>query len=989
MPLIPSHRPRRALTLLASALLAASGATAAAPALQEGKGGVITLPGTVVDRIGADAPFLRPGGPRIEFIHALDGAVHDFALHGDVLALACDDGLRLMRFGAGDAPQPLARLALPAPVTKVTIADGVAWLAGPGGLHAVDIREPATPRLLGSHAAGGGTPLDVIVHRGKGYLLYADALHVLALSRDGSPALLTRHALGFEARAMAAADDTLYIAAGADGLYALDANGLHPAFRATGAVSGVAFADGRLYLAGGIDGLTVLTREDGGALRWLGSLRGTRIDTVSVASGHALARGNDDGLFLLDVANPQAMEREALLRPGAFRVARMLAGARALALGTDGLIGFDLDAPPPRDSNEGLALGQGVNFGGQRRIHLEDRLAYVADWFSGLHIYDVGDPRHPTLLSSFHSQGSPKGVVVRGHIAYVADDDHGLRILDVGNPRRPRELARLDLPGLAYTPVLAGDVLYLAAHHGGVLIVDVSDPRAPALLSHYDTPGKSWSLRVQNGVAFVADDDAGLLMLDVGDVRAPRPIGSYRPEGRIEEVIIDGTIAYLALYEGAIHVLDIGDPSRPRLLAQLRTPGNARGLALHGGLLYVADWLAGVHVVDVSDPARPRLVGTRDTDGAAWGIALRGDTALIADWWGGIATLDVSDPARPALLGGYPRRMAVTSSAALDDFVFAAQGDGGVQVFEASNPLNPTWVTGVELRGAGEMLVQGEQLWVLHDGGTRVAAIDVSNPFEAHLSADLALGYRAKALRPAGAAVFVFGEREYTLIDERAGRHQRHALRTGIADATAARDGIVIAARDGSLMTLKENGAPGRALARLDGGAAIQRLVATAEGVLAQLRGEGLRVLDWDGDAAAGAAILRERARIPIARTIDALALDGDRIYLASDLDVQAIDLSPTGAWQVTGAWRMMSAVTTITVHRDTLYFAGADALRALSPAPPAEFTLDADGSLGITVPPLLPPGSYDIGAGNIPFAEPRLRDALRIEPLRLGSRPR
>lgn len=1001
----PVHRARgprrRVRALLASALFATAGLAGAAtpPALQEGKGGAVTLPAGFAGIENDARVFLRPGGPRVEFVHELGDTVRDFALRGDMLVLAYDDGVRLMQLEKGKPPRALARLALPGTVNTVTVSGDTAWLTGPGGLYAVDIAQAERPRLRAAYEGGEdrGAPLDFLVHGGKGYLLYTNALHVLDLPQDtdGSPALLFKRDFDFEAHAMAADADELFIAAGADGLMIMSTSDHtadpRPGFRATGEAIGIAISDGRLYLAGGADGLTVLAREDGGALRWLGSLRGMEVDGFSVAGNRGLAHGRG-GLFLLDVANPQAMERTALLWPdgGPFEtaVARMPADSHALALAGERLVGFDLDAPPPRDSNEGLALGQGVNFGGQRRIHLDGGLAYVADWFSGLHIYDVGDPAHPVLLSSFHSAGSPKGVVVRERVAYVADDDHGLLVLDVADPSRPRELARLALPGLAYTPVLDGDMLYLAAHHGGVLIVDVSDPRAPALLAHYDTPGKSWSLRVRSGIAYVADDDAGLLILDVGDVRAPKAIGRYQPGGRIEEIVIDDSIAYVALYEGAIHVLDIGDPATPRVLARLRTPGNARGLALRDGLLYVADWLAGVQIVDVSDPAQPRPIGTRDTDGAAWGIALRGDTALVADWWGGIATLDVSDPERPAPLGGYPRRTAVTATAALDDFVFAAQGDGGVQVFEASNPLNPTWVTGVELRGVGDALALGGRLWVLHEGGTRIAAIDVSNPFEARLSADLALGYPARALRAAGEALLALGEQEYTLIDERPGLQHRHMLHAGVIDAVASHGVVLLAAGDGRLMTLARDGSPDRVLAEAGPGA-IERVIATDECVLAQLRGEGLRVLEWNDppDATNVAAALRETARIPVPRPIDALALDGDRVYFASGLDVQALDISKPDDWRIAGAWRTMSAVSAITVHRDTLYLAGAESLRALSPAPAAGLTAVTDGVIRIEIPPLLPPGSYDIGAARAPLAEPLARDVLRVEPLRLGGK--
>ncbi|MDR2878142.1 MAG: hypothetical protein LBV36_08935 [Chromatiales bacterium] len=989
MPLISIPSRPKTFTLLASILLAGAGtALAQAPALTEGKGGTITLPATLIN---ADAhAFLRPGGPRVEFVQALDARAQAFAVQGDTLILAGDDGLRLLKLRAGQAPIALARLTLPSAATKILIANNTAWVIGDGRLYAVDISKPKSPRLRSTYKFKG-MARDFIIAGETGYLLLGSALHVFDLHNSRNVTAKARYTLDVDVHTLVAAEGTLYLAAGANGLYAIDttqrAQAINPVqqiFRATGEVLDVAFADDRLYLAGGSDGITVLGCEEAGALRWLGSLRGANIDAISVASGRALAHGDDGELFLLDVENPQAMERTALLWPKTERGA-LLIDAHGFALDKhQQLIGFDLDAPSPRDSNEGLALGQGVNFGGQRRIFIDEQIAYVADWFSGLHIYDVSDAVQPVLLSSFHSIGSPKGVVVRDHIAYVADDDHGLLILDVTDPREPRELVRLDLPGLAYTPVLDGNLLYLAAHRGGVLIVDVSDPRAPVALAQYIAPGKSWSLRVRDGFAFVADDDNGLLILDVSDVNAVHAISSYQPGGRIEEVILDGNLAYVALYEGAVHILDVSDPLTPRVLAERRTPGNARGLALHGSRLYVADWLAGVQIIDVADPTRPRFLGTRDTDGAAWGLAVQGDTVMVADWWGGIATLDASNPAQPTLLSHYPRRDKVNATAARDNFIFTAQGSGGVQIFEASNPLNPTWVTGIELRSASDALVLGEQLWVLHDDGTHVAEIDISNPFEARWSADFTLGYHGKALRAADSAVLALGEHEYTLInvnDEHANQ-QQHTIDARASDAASSHGMTLLASDDGRLMTLTENGAPDRVLANIGG--VIERVVASDDYVLVQVRDEGLRVFEWND-----ADDLRESARIPVPRPIDALALDDEEIYFASRLDVQAIDISTPSAWHITNAWHTMSAVNSITAHQGTLYFSGTDSLRALARAPTAAISRDDGGALHINVSPLLAPGSYDIGDARTALAESLAHDVLRVKQLRLNKRPR
>lgn len=968
---------------LACGLALAIAGSAPAAVLPEGRGGTVELPGadaaTLVD------PWLKPATPRLLFAEDLELG-RDLALSQDVLLVATADGLLLMD-GAAPVPRPLGRMTLPeaepAAMLGVEAEGATAWLLSRSRLYAIDIRDPERPLLRGSLKLAAKARA-FTARAGRGYLLSARGLQVLDLTTDDVPRTVAEHAFDFEAEAIATDGETAYLAAGERGLLIIGADGRVDGYQGTGPVLDVDVGDdGRIYLAQGEHGLTVLEHDDSGALRWLGSLRGTgAIDRVRVTGTRATVR-DGDALYLLDVENPLAMERSALLLndggSGGCCAAWLQDGDRVLALAGDRLLGI---APrqPPRSGNEGLAFGQGVNFGGQRRIHLDGDIAYVADWFAGLHIYDVSDPRRPALLSSLHSSGSPKGVIVRDGIAFIADDDHGLLVADVADPRAPRALGRLPLPGLAYTPVLDGDLLYLAAHHGGLLVIDVSDPRAPALLSHYDTPGKAWSLRVRDGIAWVADDDAGLAVIDVSDPRNPREIARYRPGGRVEEVVLDGGLAYLALYDDGVHILDISDPAAPRLLARVPTAGNARGLALRGERLYVADWMAGVRILDVSDPARARLVAVRDTDGAAWGLALRGDALVVADWWGGLLLLDSAAPAET--LAVYPPRDRIQAVAVRGGFAFVAQGDAGLQVFDIRNSLNPTWVTGIALPGASALALSrdhmGNHLWVLHAGGTRVAAIDVSDPFQARMIRDHDIGGHARTLRALGAAVAAIGTDGYTLINAPSGARYTPERITGrIVDASFDGETILIADGAGNIRTLDAAGRPARTLASFESGVA--RLLAAEDRVFVLTADKRLHVLA-PGETRAPEAVVE----IPDG-AVDAMTSDGSRIHLAQGRSVRTIEFGANG-WRVVAGWEAMAPVTDLAVGEEALYLAGSRILRALSLPPAVEAESLPAGGLRLHIPPGLPPGTYDLVPGRA-LNDAAIEDAVHIEPLRFGRR--
>ncbi|MDH5217562.1 MAG: hypothetical protein OEX19_07695, partial [Gammaproteobacteria bacterium] len=373
----------------------------------------------------------------------------------------------------------------------------------------------------------------------------------------------------------------------------------------------------------------------------------------------------------------------------------------------------------------------GVNLGGSRRSFIQGDIIYVADWFSGLHLYDISIANEPRLISSLHTPGSPKGVIVRDNIAFIADDDHGLQVADVSDKRRPYIIANLPLRGLAYTMKLIGNRLFLASHYGGLHIIDVTQVDKPSLLGTYDTPGKSWAVHIKGDLAYVADDDSGLLVLDISRPDKIRLINSFAPGGHAEDIVIRENIAYVAFFEQGLFILDIKNPRDIKQIAHLETPGNARGIDIVEDRLYLASWKAGLQVIDIKNLRAPKIVGHYDTRGSLWGLQVREPILYGLDWWGGLKTIDVTNIERPHLIGKYQTAGMIERIAKKDNFLFLATGKRGLQVFEGSNPLNPVWATGVATDGyARDIAIKGDTAYVgLLEGGFDL--VDISKPFHA------------------------------------------------------------------------------------------------------------------------------------------------------------------------------------------------------------------------------------------------------------------
>jgi len=372
----------------------------------------------------------------------------------------------------------------------------------------------------------------------------------------------------------------------------------------------------------------------------------------------------------------------------------------------------------------------GVNQGGSRRSFIENDLLYVADWFSGLHIYDIRQPHHPKLLSSFPTPGSPKGVLVRNGIAYVADDDHGLQIIDVSEPLSPSLVSTLPLSGLAYTMKFSNNLLYIAAHHGGFHIVDIENPGKPKLISTYDTPSKAWALALNNNFLFVADDSSGVLIFDIVNPKEPKLINQFNPGGFAEDIVIRNNKAYLAFFDLGLFVTDISDPENIKQLAHLPTPGNARGIKIVDQTLFLASWEAGVLSIDISDDTNPYLVSQFDTKGAVWGLGVKNEMVYAMDWWGGIKIISFQPNASPQLVSQYQTAGIINDLIYEDRFIYTAHGARGLQIYESSNDLNPVWASGVDLLGSAKALDIQNNFAFIAAGDGGVAMVDIKNPFQ-------------------------------------------------------------------------------------------------------------------------------------------------------------------------------------------------------------------------------------------------------------------
>jgi hypothetical protein len=253
-------------------------------------------------------------------------------------------------------------------------------------------------------------------------------------------------------------------------------------------------------------------------------------------------------------------------------------------------------------------LTQGRGYQNDVRMDVEDvavsgHTVYAADWFTGLRIYDVTDPKAPVQLGNLATGGLPGAITYADGKVYLGEATGPgtiLRVIDVSDPAHPKQLGALPTSQI-YDLQLVGTRLYSAeggSAGGGLVIYDVADPTAPKKLGTFnEVCDEARGVGVVGTVAVVGCGDAAKIV-DVTSADAPSYLGSWpiaANQGSIAAVARDATRAYLG-HDRGVTVIDVSDPTQSKLVVEKSTAYTVRGLTvLPGGRFVAAAGLGGVY----------------------------------------------------------------------------------------------------------------------------------------------------------------------------------------------------------------------------------------------------------------------------------------------------------------------------------------------------------------------------------------------------------
>lgn len=182
-------------------------------------------------------------------------------------------------------------------------------------------------------------------------------------------------------------------------------------------------------------------------------------------------------------------------------------------------------------------------------VVLSDDLALVSDYWTGLRLVDLADPRQPRLLGTVPWSNCPGRVAVSGRVAYAAAGDAGLHVIDFSDPAQPFLAGTLALGGETYDVAVRGQYAYVIGEPVGLQVVDISDRLQPRVVAACPSVAGSLSLAPDSDYAYVRQG-RGFKVLDLHDPLQPCVVG---------EVFQSGEIAGMCAFAGGVLVGDWDD----------------------------------------------------------------------------------------------------------------------------------------------------------------------------------------------------------------------------------------------------------------------------------------------------------------------------------------------------------------------------------------------------------------------------------------------
>ena len=259
-------------------------------------------------------------------------------------------------------------------------------------------------------------------------------------------------------------------------------------------------------------------------------------------------------------------------------------------------------------------------------------------------IYDISNPRTPSLISASELGSDGKKIIVSGGFAYVAtsDDSQELKIFNISDPTSPLPIGNLNLAGTADATNLAisDSRLYLIRVFDGVEkefnTINITNAAIPELISSQDFSDTISDIFIDGRYAYLSTniDSQEVIVIDLSiDLPAENIVGTYDIAGNENTSAISFSFPYIYIssLQNKIYILSAITPASISEASQISLSGISDiYIADKKGFFTDGSSALGMYTYDLTNPASPSLIGNHSIGSNATNVITVGAYAFVA-----------------------------------------------------------------------------------------------------------------------------------------------------------------------------------------------------------------------------------------------------------------------------------------------------------------------------------------------------------------------
>jgi len=468
------------------------------------------------------------------------------------------------------------------------------------------------------------------------------AMEIWRISQNGDPVKQTTYQLDVQVHKLIVDADKVYLAAYDSGLIIIDvSNKNSPSELARYSTNcyamDVAIAGHFAYVANNNDGLLIL---DVSVLpSEVGRYKTEDIaDAIDVNGAYAYIGERYNIYEIVDISNNADPKKVSKNFVG-YGVKDILVDGNYMYVAN---IGGGLKVIDISDRTLPHVVGVYNSISSGENMHIVNGYAYIADGSNGLVIVDIRNKRLPVqvgylqlILSHIYD------VKVSGEFAYLVSGT-GLTIVDISKPDNLQIVGSISTNGTAKGVYIKGNYAYVADGNNGLVVIDITDKSAPSLIGNY-IPSDSVDyadIVVDGNFAYVLNLGDGLVILNISDLNAVSRVGNVSLGGYPSQLVKNGNYIYIATGQNGASIIDISDKTNPILVQ-----GNIGGyrfdpttyVEIAGNYLYVGNMYS-MRIFNITDKNDPKLLwSSRNvTVGKVNTLKVEGDWLYMIDSTNGL-----------------------------------------------------------------------------------------------------------------------------------------------------------------------------------------------------------------------------------------------------------------------------------------------------------------------------------------------------------------